>query len=73
MPIIDERRYDELTAKRRSNTITPEELRELLDLIDQIEHSDAERIQKLAQLAHLRQTSLTALMNELGIKTPPYA
>lgn len=73
MKIIDDIRYDQLTAKRRSNTITPEELRELLNLIDQIEHSDAERIQKLAQLAHLRKISLTALMNELGIETPPYA
>ena len=71
-PIV-QRRYDELTAKRRSDTITPEELQELLVLIDRIECSDAERIQNLAQLAHLRQTSLTALMNELGIETPPYA
>ncbi len=73
MEIINQKRYDELTAKRRSDTITPEELQELLDLIDRIEHSDAERMQYLAQLAHLRQTSLTALMNELGIETPSYA
>lgn len=73
LPLIVQRRYDELTTKRRSDTICPKELEELLDLIDRIEHSDAERIKNLAQLAHLRQTSLTALMNNLGIEAPPYA
>jgi len=73
LPLIVQRRYDELTAKRRSDTIKAEELQELLNLIDRIEHSDAERIKHLAQLAHLRQTSLTALMNDLGIEAPPVA
>jgi hypothetical protein len=69
----EEKRYDELTAKRRELTITQEELNELFCLIDRIEKSDAERIKNLAQLAHLRQTSLTALMNDLGIQTVSYA
>ena len=73
LPPIVQTRYDELTAKRRSDTIKAEELQELLGLINLIEKSDAERIRNLAQLAHLRQTSLTALMNDLGIETPPYA
>ena len=60
LPPIVQKRYDELTAKRRSDTIKAEELQELLGLINLIEKSDAERIRNLAQLAHLRQTSLTA-------------
>ena len=73
LSLREEKRYDELTSKRRTLTITPEERNELLSLIDRIEKSDAERITNLAQLAHLRQISLTTLMNDLGIQTPPYA
>lgn len=73
LPRTVQKRYNELTGKRRASTITPEELNELLCLIEEIEKSDAERIKNLAQLAQLRQSSLTTLMNDLGIQTPSYA
>lgn len=73
LPRTVQKRVDELTSKRRASTITPEELNELLCLIEEIEKSDAERIKNLAQLAQLRQSSLTTLMNDLGIQTPSYA
>jgi len=66
------RRYDELFAKRRAETLTPEEQNTLIALSDQIEELNARRIEYLVELARLRQTSLPALMQELGIKAPPY-
>lgn len=68
-----QQRYDDLTAKRRAETLTAEEHQELLTLIDRIEQADAERAQALTDLARLRQMSLTTLMNELGIRPPDYA
>src|SRR5713101_7195088 len=68
-----QQRYDELTAKRRAETLTPEEHQELLALIDRIERTDAERAQALTELAQLRKVSVTALRVQLGIRPPDYA
>lgn len=65
--------YDELIAKRQAETLTPEEHSELLHLTEQIEKLQAQRIEYLAELARLRGTSLTALMENLGIPMPAYA
>lgn len=67
------RRYNELIAKRRAEILTPDEHAALIALSDQIEELNARRIECLAALARLRQTSLSALMQQLGITTPPYA
>jgi hypothetical protein len=73
LPFDTQKRYDELVAKRKAETMTPDEHQELLRLIEQIEKSDAERVKNLVDLAHLRGTSLTALMEDLGIHPPAYA
>ena len=65
-------RYDELIAKRKTETITPDEYDELLRLTDKVEELDAKRVEYLKELACIRQTSLTKLMEELHIKTPAY-
>lgn len=62
-----QKRYDELIAKRRAESLTTDEYDELLHLTDKIESLEARRIEYLAELAHLRQTSLTKLMEDLGI------
>jgi hypothetical protein len=67
------RRYRELIAKRRAETLTPREHEELMRLTDQAENLEAERLTHLAELARLRHTSLTALMEELGIQAAPDA
>ena len=67
-----QQRYDELTAKRRAETLTPEEHQELLALVDRIEQADAERVRALIELAQLRNVSVTTLMAELGIRRPAY-
>ena len=68
-----QQRYDELTAKRRAEILTPEEYQELLALIDRNELADAERIQALTELAQLRRVPILSLMAELGIGPPTYA
>jgi hypothetical protein len=68
-PDIQER-YDELIAKRQSETLTPGEYDELLRITDQVEKLDAERVEYLKELARIRQTSLTALMEDLRIRIP---
>jgi len=73
LPRQVQQRYDELTARRRAETLTPDEHQELLALIDRIERADAERVQALTKLAQLRQVSVTTLMGELGIRSPAYA
>ncbi|MBS1253352.1 MAG: hypothetical protein MAG451_02401 [Anaerolineales bacterium] len=70
-PDIQER-YDELIAKRRAETLTPDEYSELLRLGDEVEKLEARRVEYLAELARLRKTSLTALMEDLGISAPPH-
>jgi hypothetical protein len=68
-----QQRYDDLTAKRRTETLTSEEHQELLTLIDRVERADAERAQALADLARLRKMPLATLMDTLGIHPPDYA
>ncbi len=65
--------YDALKNKRRSETLTPQERRELLRLTAQVEKIQAQRAEHLAQLARIRQTTLIALMQDLEIRTPEYA
>ncbi|MCI0477437.1 MAG: hypothetical protein L0Y55_14420 [Anaerolineales bacterium] len=66
-------RYNELIAKRQAEALTPDEYQELLRLTQQAEKMQARRVEYLAELARLRGVTLTALMEDLGIRTPPYA
>jgi hypothetical protein len=66
-------RYRELIARRRAGVLSPGEYEELLRLTDQAEGLEADRLAHLAELARLRHTSLTALMDELGIQPAPDA
>lgn len=65
-------RYSMLKEKRRAETLTPEEQAELISFSDQMEELNVQRMERLIQLARLRNTSVDALMDELGIKSPPY-
>lgn len=73
IPSDIQKRYEELMAKRQAETLTHEEHGELLQLTEQIEKLQAQRIECLAELAHLRGTSISALMEKLGIQVPTYA
>jgi hypothetical protein len=72
LPSAVQERFDELIAKRKAETLTPGEHGELLGLTNQIEKLDAKRVEYLKELACIRQTSLTALMEDLHIQTPTY-
>lgn len=62
------REYHHLVARRRSETLTPEEHARLIAISDEIETAHVQRIQLLEELARLRNISLEALMKQLGIE-----
>jgi triphosphoribosyl-dephospho-CoA synthetase len=72
MDIAEEKwqRCRDLVAKRRAETLTTDEHRELIALCDHIEQANARRIESLVELAKQRHTSLETLMRELGITAP---
>lgn len=67
------KRYHALVAKRRAETLAPNEHQELMTLTDQLENANARRIANLIELAKLRNSSLDALMRDLDISAPAYA
>ena len=66
-------RYDQLIAKRRSETLTTDEYAELLRLTQQAEQIDGQRVEALVELAKLRNVPLKTVMQQLEIQTPAYA
>ena len=66
------RRYHELVARRRAETLTEAEYEELVSLTDEVELANARRMENLAELAKLRRASLDDLMAELGLQDPGY-
>jgi predicted transcriptional regulator len=61
-----------LIEKRRAETISAKELRELKKLTDRIEKLDAERLELLIELAALRNVPLRKLIKQLGLKPVPH-
>lgn len=72
LPPQTQQRYNDLTAKRRAETLSSAEHEELLALVDRVERADVERMQALTKLAQLRDIPVTTLMAELGIHPPSY-
>lgn len=70
-PTVQEH-FDNLVVKRDAETLTFAEQQELINLTNQIEQHDADRLDALAELAQLRQTTITNVMQTLGIKPPAY-
>jgi hypothetical protein len=66
-------RLCELQEQRDTTTLSEPEEEELLTLSDRVEQLHAERLEALADLARLRGTTLTALMDQLGIRFPENA
>src|SRR5437588_10048057 len=69
LPEKARRRYRRLIAKRRAETLSPDEHTELLTLTEQEERHNLKRVQALAALAQLRGKPVRELMRELGLKT----
>jgi hypothetical protein len=68
-----QRRYHELIARRRAESLSEDEYGELLRLTDQVEAIEVQRVEYLAELARLRKKLLTDVMKDLGIRAPAYA
>jgi len=66
-------RYHELRAKLDDEVIAPSEQQELKQITDQLEAANVRRMSALVKLAALRETTLDALIDELGIRPPAYA
>ncbi len=64
--------YGELKQKRQAETLTAAEQAELIAISDRIEELNVRRMENVIRLARLRQTSVDALMCDLGIKSPMY-
>jgi hypothetical protein len=62
-------RYNELVAKRREETLTPDspEHQELIRLTNELECRHAERMVRLVELAKLRNTSLAEVMKDVDV------
>lgn len=73
LPPEVQKRYDELIAKRREESLTPDEYDELLRLSTENENMEARRIEYFVELARYRKVSLTDLMESMGIRSPAYA
>lgn len=65
-------RFDELVARRRAETLTPQEHAQLLALTEQIEQADARRLEHLVELSRLRKVPLKQLMEQLGLRPRPH-
>ncbi|NUQ61558.1 MAG: hypothetical protein HUU20_03665 [Pirellulales bacterium] len=66
-------RYRALIQKRQAEMLAEAEQAELIAISDLLEELNARRLERLAELARMRNTSLTAVMEQLGIKAPPHA
>ena len=73
LPPEVQKRYDELIAKRREESLTPDEYDDLLRLSAENENMEARRMEYFVELARYRKVSLTDLMESMGIRSPAYA
>lgn len=69
-PAVLGARYRLLLRKLEAESLTESERRELMPLIDMSEALMVERLQALTELAHLRQTTVSDLMLDLGLRKP---
>lgn len=72
LPPATARRMKKLIAKRDSRAITEAELQELIGITDEAERLNVERVKHLIELAALRNVTLDELMDQLGLRPPPY-
>ncbi len=69
----DRARLDVLRNRRRDETLSDDEHQDLIRLEDRLELLHARRMEALAGLASLRESSLEAVMEQLGIAFPSNA
>lgn len=72
LPADTQEQLAALIAKRDANTLNPKEQTDLTALLEKAKEAHNERVEVLTELANLRGISLTALMNDLGVRFPDY-
>lgn len=65
--------YKELREKRREGVLSVDEHQALIVLSDEVEMLNAQRIEKISVLASLRNTTVRALMQDLGLNVKEMA
>ncbi len=61
-----------LISKRDAGTLSPKEQNELTVWLEKAKEAHNKRVEILTELAGIRSVSLTALMNDLGVRFPDY-
>lgn len=69
LPADQRTAYRRLSLKRKNESLSPAEHRELLRLSDAVEELHARRMQSLVKLAARRKTSVPDLMEQLGLES----
>ena len=72
LPDAERARLAALSEKRADETLTPQEHQELLAVQQKLEALHTAQVKAMADLAALRGTTLTALMDQLGVHFPNY-
>ena len=67
IPAELQQRFEALSVKSQSGTLSADEHADMLRLIDQLEQKHAERLEKLLDLAQLRGVPLKTLMRDLQL------
>lgn len=70
LPVATWQRSHELTARRRAETLTPDEQEELIALSDEIEGWNVRRLELLIELSRLRGVPVRVLMEQMGLRPP---
>jgi fructose-1-phosphate kinase PfkB-like protein len=68
LPATVQQRLDQLRALSRKRPLNTHEQAELLTYVQQVEQQDLTRLQALIELAQHRNTTLPALLHELGLE-----
>ena len=72
LPEATKGRLQTLIAKRETEDLSAAEYKELIMLTDQLEVLQADRLAALADLAQLRGTTLSSVMEQLGMHFPDH-
>ena len=72
LPEATKTRLQTLVARREVADLTEAESKELTTLTDQLEELQAARLAALAELAQLRGTTLSSVMQQLGMHFPDH-
>ena len=72
LPTDIQEQLSALITKRDAGTLNAKEQNELTVLVEKAKEAHNKRVEVLTELAAIRNSSLTVLMNDLGVRFPDY-